>query len=48
MKPAALYETGLAQIRGKMKKLGLTPDSVREAIKWARGKSCAGCSAPTW
>ena len=36
MKPVALYHTDLEQIRDKMKKLGLKPNSVREAVKWAR------------
>ena len=28
--------TSLAGVRAKMKKLGLTPDDVTEAVKWAR------------
>ena len=38
MKPVTLYETDMGQIRDKMQRLGLTPDSVREAIDWARSK----------
>ncbi|MFH1981592.1 MAG: AbrB/MazE/SpoVT family DNA-binding domain-containing protein [Pseudomonadota bacterium] len=38
MKPAAVYETNLEQIRAKVKQLGLTPDSVCEAVAWARKK----------
>ena len=38
LKPVAVYETDLDTIRSKMKQLGLKPDSVREAVKWARGK----------
>ena len=35
LKPVADYETDLDAIRAKMKQLGLKPDSVREAVKWA-------------
>lgn len=38
MKPVTVYETDLKQIRGKIRKLGLKSDSVREAVKWARNK----------
>jgi hypothetical protein len=38
LKPVAVYETDLDAIRSKMKQLELKPDSVREAVKWARGK----------
>jgi len=38
MKPLRLYDTDLDQIRAKVKKLGLKPDSVAEAIAWARSK----------
>jgi bifunctional DNA-binding transcriptional regulator/antitoxin component of YhaV-PrlF toxin-antitoxin module len=38
LKPVAVYETDLDTIRSKMKQLGLKPDSVREAVKWARDK----------
>lgn len=38
MKPLRLYDTDLEQIRAKMKKLGLKPNSVAEAIAWARSK----------
>jgi bifunctional DNA-binding transcriptional regulator/antitoxin component of YhaV-PrlF toxin-antitoxin module len=38
LKPLRLYETDLDNIRSKIKGLGLKPDSVREALKWARSK----------
>lgn len=38
MRPVAVYDTDLDQIRKKMTKLGLKQDSVKEAIKWARQK----------
>ncbi|MDX2498061.1 MAG: hypothetical protein QNL11_09190 [Desulfobacterales bacterium] len=38
MKPIRFYDTNLEQIRAKIKKLGLTEDSVAEAIKWAKSK----------
>jgi len=38
LKPLRLYETDLEKIRSKIKSLGLKPDSVREAVKWARSK----------
>jgi bifunctional DNA-binding transcriptional regulator/antitoxin component of YhaV-PrlF toxin-antitoxin module len=38
LKPMQFYETDLDKIRSKMKRLGLKPDSVREAVKWARSK----------
>ena len=38
LKPLVTYDTDLEKIRSKMKKLGLTQDSVGEAIKWARKK----------
>lgn len=38
LKPLYFYETDLDRIRSKIKGLGLKPDSVREAIKWARSK----------
>lgn len=38
MKPLRLYDTNLDQIRAKVKKLGLKPNSVAEAIAWARSK----------
>jgi bifunctional DNA-binding transcriptional regulator/antitoxin component of YhaV-PrlF toxin-antitoxin module len=38
LKPLRLYETDLEKIRSKVKSLGLKPDSVREAVKWARSK----------
>ncbi len=38
LKPLHFFETDLDKIRSKIKELGLKPDSVREAIKWARSK----------
>ena len=38
LKPLHLYETDLEKIRSKVKGLGLKPDCVREAVKWARSK----------
>jgi len=38
LKPLQIYETDLEKIRFKIKGLGLKPDSVREAVKWARSK----------
>ena len=38
LKPLKLYDTNLDQIREKIKKIGLKPNSVNEAIRWARSK----------
>ena len=38
LKPLRVYETDLSQIRSKIEKLGLKPDCVAEAVKWARSK----------
>lgn len=38
LKPLRVYDTDLGQIRSGIKKLGLKPDCVAEAIKWARSK----------
>lgn len=38
LKPVKTYDTNLEQIREKMERLGLTPDSVNEAVEWARKK----------
>ena len=38
LKPLRTYSTSLNAIRAKAKDLGLNPDCVREAIKWARSK----------
>ena len=38
MKPLKIYDTNLQQIRSKVKKLGLKPDCVTEAVKWARSR----------
>ena len=48
LKPLRTYSTSLNSIRSKVKDLGLKPDSVREAIEWARFRryvspcSCGG------
>jgi bifunctional DNA-binding transcriptional regulator/antitoxin component of YhaV-PrlF toxin-antitoxin module len=36
--PLKVYETDLEKIRAKMKKLGLGPESVAEAVEWVRSK----------
>ena len=38
LKPLRVYETDLEEIRSKMKNLGLQPNSVRQAVEWARSK----------
>ena len=38
LKPVHAYETDLESIRAKMEELGLGPDSVQEAVEWARSK----------
>jgi len=38
MKPLVVYHTDLEKIRAKMKRLGLKPDTVREAVTWAKEK----------
>ena len=38
MKPVAVVETNLEQIRDKVKRLGLNENSVAEAIQWARSR----------
>ena len=38
LKPLRVYETDLEKIRSKMKNLGLQPNSVRQAVEWARSK----------
>ncbi len=38
LRPVQIYNTDLDQIRSKMEKLGLKPDSVKEAVQWARSK----------
>lgn len=38
MKPVAVVETSLEQIRDKVKRLGLNENSVAEAVQWARSK----------
>jgi hypothetical protein len=39
LKPLRVYDTSLAKIRTKIKKLGLQENTVKEAIEWARSKS---------
>ena len=36
LKPLRVYETDVEKIRSKIKRLGLKPNSVREAVGWAR------------
>jgi len=38
MKPLKIYDTDLEKIRAKIKKMGLKPDCVAEAVKWARSR----------
>jgi hypothetical protein len=38
LKPLRVYDTDLEQIRSRIKKFGLKPDCVAEAIRWARSK----------
>lgn len=38
LKPVKVMDTNLDQIRYKIGKLGLKPDSVSEAIRWAKSK----------
>ncbi len=38
LKPVKVSGTDLEAIRTKMKKLGLTDDSVAEAVRWARSR----------
>ena len=38
LKPLKVYSTNLDQIRSKLKKMGLTENSVKEAVRWARKK----------
>lgn len=38
LKPLKTYSTSLEAIRAKVKGLNLSPDCVREAVKWARSK----------
>lgn len=38
LKPLAFYDTDLKEIRSKLKQLGLKPDTVADAVRWARSK----------
>jgi len=38
LKPVKIFDTDLAGIRGKIKKLGLSDECVAEAVRWARSK----------
>ncbi len=38
LKPVKVYDADLAQIKAKIKKLGLSEDCVSEAVLWARSK----------
>ncbi len=39
LRPVQTYDTDLAQIRAKMRSLGLTNDAVAEAVVWARKRA---------
>ena len=36
LKPVRFYKTNLEQIRSKIEKLGISENTVAEAVKWAR------------
>ena len=38
LKPVRFFQTDLDRIRSKINKLGITENTVAEAIKWARKK----------
>ena len=38
LRPLKVYGTDLGQIRSKLKRMGLTADCVKEAVRWARKK----------
>ena len=38
LKPVNVVGTSLEEVRAKIEGLGLTEDSVREAVQWARAK----------
>jgi bifunctional DNA-binding transcriptional regulator/antitoxin component of YhaV-PrlF toxin-antitoxin module len=38
LKPVKIFDTDLAEIREKVKKLGLSEECVAEAVGWARSK----------
>ena len=38
LRPVKVYDTNLEEIRGKIKKLGLTENSVKDALRWAWSK----------
>ncbi len=38
MKPVKLYDTDLERIQDKINRLNLKPETVKEAVKWARSK----------
>ena len=38
LKPVKVFDTDLAGIREKIKKLGLSEECVAEAVRWARSK----------
>ena len=38
LRPVQTYDTNLESIRNKMEKLGLDPESVQEAVDWARSR----------
>lgn len=43
-KPMEARKTKLEKIQDKIKSLGLTPDSVSEAVEWARSKGATSSS----
>ena len=38
LRPLRFYDTDLEKVRAKVRRLGLTQDSVAKAIEWARSK----------
>ena len=36
LKPVRFYDTNLEQIRSKIEKLGISENTVADAVKWAR------------
>ncbi len=45
-KPMEARKTKLEKIREKIRSLGLTPDSVDEAVEWVRSKGSTSSSTP--
>ena len=38
LKPLRIYGTDLGEVRGKIKRLGLSENCVDEAVRWARSR----------